>query len=42
MEYNKTETQCPPRLPDLKIVITGYGCRREDGVYVISVGCLKD
>lgn len=43
-EYNKTEKQCPLRLPDLKIVITGteYGYKREDGVYVIPIGCLKD
>ena len=32
------------RVPDLKIVITGtkYGYRREDGVFVIPIGCLKD
>lgn len=32
------------RVPDLKIVITGtqYGYKREDGVYVIPIGCLKD
>ena len=43
-EYNKKEIQCPLRLPDLKIIITGskYGYRREDGVYVIPIGCLKD
>ena len=43
-EYNKKETQVPLRLPDLKIVITGtqYGYRREDGVLVIPIGCLKD
>ncbi|MDD7607040.1 MAG: DUF4143 domain-containing protein [Candidatus Enterosoma sp.] len=43
-EYNKTEKQCPIRLPDLKIVITGteYGYKREDGVYVIPIGCLRD
>lgn len=43
-EYNKTEKQCPMRLPDLKIVITGtkYGYRREDGVFVIPIGCLKN
>ena len=31
------------RLPDLKIVITGskYGMKREDGVYVIPLACLK-
>ena len=43
-EYNENETQVPLRLPDLKIIITGtqYGYRREDGVYVIPIGCLKD
>ena len=43
-EYNKKETQVPLRLPDLKIVITGtqYGYKREDGVLVIPIGCLKD
>nr|MBQ4171682.1 ATP-binding protein [Ruminococcus sp.] len=42
--YNEREKQCPLRLPDLKIVITGtqYGYRREDGVFVIPIGCLKD
>ncbi|MGN1262292.1 MAG: ATP-binding protein [Candidatus Enteromonas sp.] len=41
---NKKETQVPLRLPDLKIVLTGgrYGFRREDGVYVLPIGCLKD
>lgn len=43
-EYNKKEKQVPIRVPDLKIVITGtqYGYRREDGVFVIPLGCLKD
>lgn len=43
-EFNKKEKQVPLRLPDLKIIITGtqYGYRREDGVYVIPIGCLKD
>ena len=43
-EYNKKEKQVPLRLPDLKIVITAtkYGYRREDGVFVIPIGCLKD
>lgn len=43
-EYNKNEKQCPLRLPDLKIVITGsqYGYEREDGVFVIPIGCLKN
>ena len=42
--YNEKETQIKLRLPDLKIVITGtqYGYRRNDGVYVIPIGCLKD
>ncbi len=32
------------RMPDLKLIITGtrYGVRREDGVYVVPIGCLKD
>lgn len=31
-------------LPTLKIIVTGseYGYRREDGVFVIPIGCLKD
>ena len=43
-EYNEKEKQMPLRFPDLKIVITGteYGYRREDGVFVIPIGCLKD
>ena len=43
-ERNKEEKQVPIRLPDLKLVITGtkYGYRREDGVFVIPAGCLKD
>ena len=43
-EYNEKESQCKLRLPDLKIVITGtqYGYKREDGVYVVPIGCLKD
>ena len=42
--YNEKEAQCKLRLPDLKIVITGtqYGYKREDGVYVVPIGCLKD
>ena len=44
MDQNRTEEQVPLRLPDLKIVITGtkYGYRREDGVFVIPIGCLRD
>lgn len=43
-EYNEKEKQMPLRLPDLKIAIAGieYGYRREDGVFVIPIGCLKD
>lgn len=43
-KYNETEKQCPLRLPNLKIVITGtqYGYKRPDGVFVIPIGCLKD
>lgn len=43
-EYNKREVQCPLRLPDLKIVITGsqYGYKREDGVFIIPISCLKN
>ncbi|MBR5970293.1 MAG: ATP-binding protein [Lachnospiraceae bacterium] len=43
-EYNEKEKQVPLRLPDLKLVITGtqYGYKREDGVFVIPIGCLKD
>jgi len=42
-EANKLETQSPIRLPDLKIVITAtqYGYRRDDGVFVVPIGCLK-
>ena len=43
-KYNEKEKQCPLRLPNLKIVITGtqYGYKRDDGVFVIPIGCLKD
>ena len=43
-EYNKEEKQVPLKLPDLKIVVTGtkYGYKRDDGVFVIPIGCLKD
>ncbi len=36
--------ECPLRLPDLKLVITGtkYGCRRDDGVLVVPIGCLME
>ena len=43
-EYNEKEKQCPMRLPDLKLIITGtqYGYKREDGVYIVPIGCLKN
>lgn len=43
-QYNETEKQCQMRLPDLKIVITGtkYGYKRDDGVLVVPIGCLKN
>ncbi len=43
-EHNETETQAPLREPDVKVVITGteYAYRRDDGVYVIPIGCLRD
>jgi len=44
IEYNKKETQCKLRLPDLMIILTGgeLAYRREDSVYIIPIGCLKD
>lgn len=43
-EKNKKETQCPLDLPSLKIIITGgeFGYKRDDGVLIIPIGCLKD
>lgn len=43
-EYNKKETQCPLREPDLMIVVTGgkMAYTRNDGVKVIPIGTLKD
>ena len=43
-ERNATEKQCPIALPVVKMVITGtqYGYKREDGVLVVPIGCLKD
>jgi len=42
-EHNKRKEQVTLRMPDLKMVITGgeYGYRRDDGVLVIPIGCLK-
>lgn len=43
-EHNLVEKQMPIREPDLLIVLTGgqYGYRRQDGVYIIPIGSLKD
>ena len=43
-KYNDEGKHIALRMPDLKIVLTGgqYGYRREDGVLVIPIGCLKD
>lgn len=44
VESIQANSQNPLRVPDLKIVVTGtqYGYRRNDGVFVIPIGCLKD
>lgn len=41
--YNEREKQVPLRLPDLKLIITAteYAYKRDDGVYVIPIACLK-
>lgn len=43
-EHNKTERQNPIREPDLLLVLTGgqYAYRRNDGVFVVPIGCLKN
>ena len=43
-EHNKTEIQTPIREPDLLLVLTGgqYAYRRQDGVFVVPIGCLKN
>ena len=43
IESANINTQTPMRLPDLKIIIIGtkYGYKREDGVFVIPLACLK-
>ncbi|SCW61930.1 hypothetical protein SAMN02910456_02199 [Ruminococcaceae bacterium YRB3002] len=43
IKHNEDEPQVPLRIPDLKIVLTGteYGYRREDGVLVIPLACLR-
>ena len=42
-EYNKKETQCPLRIPDVLMVITGgeFAYTREDGVHVIPLSSLR-
>ncbi|MBQ6337886.1 MAG: ATP-binding protein [Kiritimatiellae bacterium] len=42
-EYNKSETQCPLRLPDLLMVITGgkYAYTRDDGVVICPISALR-
>lgn len=44
VESNQSNSQNPLRVPDLKIVVTGtqYGYRRDDGVFVIPIGCFRD
>lgn len=44
LKYNEKEKQAPLREPDILAVITGgnMAYRRQDGVYIIPVGCLKD
>lgn len=43
-EHNEKDDKIPLSLPTLKIVITAteYGYRRDDGVLVIPIGCLRD
>ena len=43
IKHNEDEPQVPLRVPDLKIVLTGteYGYRRDDGVLVIPLACLR-
>lgn len=43
-ERNANEKQVPLREPDLLMVLTGgeFAYRRDDGVYVVPIGCLKD
>lgn len=43
-KHNETEPQVSIREPDLLMVITGgqYAYKRDDGVLVVPIGCLKD
>lgn len=42
-EYNNTEQQCPLRIPDLLMVITGgtQAYTRTDGVHIVPISALK-
>ena len=42
-EYNETEAQCPLRIPDVLMVVTGgaQAYTRADGVHVIPISALK-
>ena len=43
IEHNKIN-EVKIRQPDLKLIITAtqYGYKRDDGVYIVPIGCLKD
>lgn len=43
-EHNEKTDGTTMRLPDLKLIITAteYGYKREDGVLVIPIGCLRN
>jgi len=43
VEYNKTEKQCPLRIPDVLMVITGgrQAYTRADGVHVVPISALR-
>ena len=43
-EHNREDTQCPIKEPDLMMIITGgeMAYKREDGVLVVPIGCLKN
>ena len=43
-EYNKSEKQCPLRIPDVMLVITGgaQAYTRPDGVHVVPISALRD
>lgn len=43
-KHNEKGKNSEMRLPDLKIIITGtkYGYKRDDGVFVVPIGCMRD